>query len=146
MRALKPVRVVGGVLLVLGLAIVGVGLYKRSTLPPEISSQEFLSGAKSIDDIGRRNDAEFSATGWLMGGGFVAFVGLMQLLAASRTVRRAGNAIVQEQAQAVALGLREGLAGRSAEDRLSELDGLRAKGLVNDSEYAAKRREILETV
>ncbi len=150
-QSLARLRVVGAVVLCIGVIAFFYGLNLKLAVP-EIASGDFLEGRVSIDQVGRRNDAEFRAIATMMTGAFVAFVGLAFALRSSRRMMRLNAVGVEYTAEAVGRGLRRGLADDDpprlgdVQARLAKLEDLRAQGLVNDDEYAAKRSEIIASL
>jgi hypothetical protein len=155
MTAERDASWIARTLLVVGVLLVGFGAFSLATAPARPSMPDdrgFLEGRKTIDDIGRANDAWMDANrardaalfrGWaslLLGLGMVAGgAGL------SRRGRALQYGLTEQYAAAIGRGIRGSTSG-SAASRLAQLDDLRAKGLISDAEHAAKRQAILDQI
>jgi hypothetical protein len=159
---LRGARLVAASVVAVGLVVLAIGIAKWRAVPPQPprpSDDGFMEGRIAMDEIRRRSDewfegvrrhhdAEFSAHGWMLAGGLVAFGGALALAQTTRAVRRTANALLSERAAAVATGVRVAVeAGPAAPaTRLAQLEDLRQRGLISEDEYREKRAAILESV
>lgn len=158
-NANRDLRSLSRVGMLIGAVLLVLGLVRLASVPPEPASPDssgFMEGHISIDEVGRRNDAWFDASVErgnaqfiafaLLGFGAVAFLGGLGL---TRRARSIGYQLQAEHAAAITRGVRVGLtppASGGREDRLAELIGLHQRGLISDTELAAKRQEILASL
>ena len=143
-------KLLGLALIFGGLGLIAWGVVQQQSLPAEIERGE----PGWFESRRERNDQEFTATGKLMFGAFIALTGAMLAVYGSRRVQQraldVSSAVLQQGARAVAQGFQSAAshqaAARTPAERLEELTRLRAGSLITEDEYAIQRKQILADV